>query len=413
MKKWMLYIVMAANSLFISCEATWVNCIGNQACNPSHYYEPSSIDELQFHINHAISEGHKIRVVGGGYSISDLVCTNGYLLSLRKFNQILSIDKNNSLVHVQAGITMMELNERLAEYGLALSNQAAIDKITLGGALAVAAHGTGHTGTLSSFIRKIDLIAPNGKFHSLSLTSDVDAFDAARVSLGALGIIYAVTLQCEPLYYLESVDEVWNIDALILKYRELNEQNDFFSFSWNVETDQAIVTCRNRSKIVGEDLFLSDTEICYKALACYTMDENDKDLFSEIAIPIDNLPEVIKKIKNFAKEYLTNSIKIADIVVRFVDADNQSFLSPAANHSVAYLTMSIPIENNSVSFYKRFEDLLLEDGGRPHWGKTNYLDYEKAIYLYGNNLEKFISVKQRLDPQGVFSNDFIDRICKK
>ncbi|MFI5342962.1 MAG: D-arabinono-1,4-lactone oxidase [Chlamydiales bacterium] len=402
--------MMAVNNLFMPCDATWINCIGNQICHPSHYYEPENMSELQIHIRNAISDGCKIRVAGGGYSLSDLVCTNGYLLNLKKLNHILSVDRENASVYVEAGITMKELNERLAEYGLALSNQAAIDNITLGGALSSAVHGTGHTGTLSSFIKEIDLMTTDGKINNLSLKSDAHAFAAAKVSLGALGIIYAVKLHCEPLFYLKSIEEEWDINALILEYKKLNEHNDFFQFSWNIASGKALVTRRNRSKELEQNLFLSDTEICYKALACYTIDESDKDLFSEIAVPVDDLPKVIEKIKNFAKKYQTNGIKIADVVVRFVEADD-SFLSPAANRSVAYLTMSIPIEYNCPLFYEEFEDSLLEDEGRPHWGKTNFLDYKKASRLYGENLEKFISVKRRLDPLGTFSNHFIDRIC--
>lgn len=257
------------------------------------------------------------------------------------------------------------------------------------------------------------MITADGKINNLSLASDADGFAAARVSLGALGIIYSVTLQCEPLFYLKSVDEIWDINTLILKYKELNEKNDFFQFSWNVETDQTVVTRRNRFAIMDQIQDLQDTQICYKALACYKIDENDKDLFSEIAIPIDNLPKVIVKIRDFAKKYRAKGIKIADVVVRFVEADIQSFLSPAANRSVVYLTMSISVEYDCPLFYREFEELLLEDGGRPHWGKTNFLDFEKTTHLYGENLDRFISVKKRLDPFGTFSNDFIDRIFNK
>jgi len=399
------FLVVLVSFICLFCEATWVNCIGNQTCNPSHYYEPKTLSELQTHLKDAVSEGSKVRVVGGGYSISDLVCTDGYLLNLRNFNHILSVDQENALVHVEAGITMQELNERLGDYGLALSNQAAIECITLGGAIATAVHGTGHTSTLSSFIRNIELMTADGIMHSLSLTSDVDAYAAARVSLGALGVVYAVTLQCEPLFYLKADHEVWDINTLMTHYKELNENNDFFQFSWNIESGKAAVTRLNR------DYLSNDSEICYKALACYTIDDNDKDLFSEIAVPIDSLPIVLGKIEQFVESYQNQGITIADVVVRFVEADKNALLSPAADRAVAYMTMSIPKEYERLGFYEGFEALLQGYQGRPHWGKTNFLDNVKASSLYGENLEKFISVKRRLDPLGVFSNGYIDRVC--
>lgn len=410
-RKTIFSLLMVLNS-FCPCEAIWTNCIGNQTCLPSHYYEPENMNQLQIHIHNAVLEREKIRVVGAGYSISDLVTTNGYLLNLRKLNHILSVDRNRAIVCVEAGITMKELNEQLAEYELALPNQAAINNITLGGALSCAVHGTGRTGTLSSFIKEIDLITADEKIHNLSLASDPNAFAAARVGLGALGVIYAVKLQCEPLFYLRSTEEEWDINALMLKYKELNERNDFFQFTWNVMTGRAIVIQRNRVRGLLPNSS-SDIEICYKALASYIIDENDKDLFSEIAIPIDHLPEVIEKIKELANRYQALGIRIADVVVRFVEADNLSFLSPASNYPVAYLTMSIPIDYDYPLFYKEFEDSLLENGGRPHWGKINFLDYQKVSHLYGENIEKFINVKKRLDPLGTFSNDFINRICNE
>lgn len=414
-RKSIFFLLMVVSNLSIPCEASWANCIGNQSCVPSRYYEPNDIRELQNIVNDATSKREKIRVVGGGYSITDLVNTDGYLLNLKKLNHILLVDRMNALVHVEAGITMKELNEQLANYGLALSNQAAIDNITLGGALSTGVHGTGHTGTLSSFIKEIELITFDGKILSLSLASDPQAFAAARVGLGALGIIYAVKLQCEPLFYLKSVEEEWDISALISKYKELNASNDFFQFSWNIETGKVIVTSRNRSELVEQNFSLSNTEVCYKALASYVIDENDKDLFSEIAISFDDLPKAIEKIKFFAMKYQSTGINLADVVVRFVESDNISLLSPAANRSVAYLTMSIPFDSScdSQSFYNEFEEVLFENEGRPHWGKTNFLDYKKASRLYGENLEKFICVKRRLDPYGIFSNHFIDRICNE
>jgi FAD/FMN-containing dehydrogenase len=52
---------------------------------------------------------------------SDIVCTDGYLINLVHFDNIISIDKEKMLVYIQAGITLEKLNIELAEYGLALS----------------------------------------------------------------------------------------------------------------------------------------------------------------------------------------------------------------------------------------------------------------------------------------------------
>ena len=158
MKNWIIYLIALISSFSLTSGAAWENCIGNQTCNPRHYYEPQNLTELQSLLKEAVDEGQKVRIAGSGFSISDIVCTDGYLLNLKNFNQILSVDQANALVRVEAGITMKDLNEKLGEYDLALSNQAAVDNISFGGALATGAHGTGHTSTLSSFIKEIELM---------------------------------------------------------------------------------------------------------------------------------------------------------------------------------------------------------------------------------------------------------------
>lgn len=386
---------------FVKAE-NWENCIGNQVCTPSEYYEPKTVEELQSCLKNAVSHGKKVRVLGSGYSLSGLVCTEGALLNLKNFNRILSVDRRAKLVRIEAGITLKTLNDQLAQQGLALPNQPAIDTITLGGALATAVHGTGHTGTLSSFVKAIELMTADGNMHHLSSSSNPEAFAAAKVGLGALGVTYAATLQCEPLFYLKTEREVLDIDSAVARYKELHRNNDFFQFTWDIANEKALVTFWNRS---------AQGEVCYKALTYHTIDESDKDLFSEIAIPIDRLPEVVSQLKKFVKKQQCQGVQVADIVVRFVETDKDSYLSPAG-YSVAYITMSIPRENGSLSFYEEFEELMIKYQGRPHWGKVNFMDYRKAKLLYGANLEKFIRVKQRLDPQGVFSNANIHRLCE-
>lgn len=408
--KWFLVITLSMSLQAFGAEK-WFNCIGNQSCTPCQYCEPKTFDELRDSIKSAASQGHTVRAIGNGYSISDIGCTDGWLLNLKHLNHILLIDPEKKLVRVEAGVDLQELNEKLAAQGLALSNQAAIAHITLGGALSTGVHGTGHTGTLSSFVREIELITADGSLHKLSRISDGDAFSAASVGLGTLGIIYAVTLHCEPLFYLRPSNEITDIENILENYKTLNDSNDFFQFSWNAETGKVVVNRWNRceQKTSHNDL-LTECMASYKALPWYIIDENDKDRFSEIAIPISSLPIVLNKIKELIQKYKKGGAEIIDITVRFVEMDEYAYLSPASNGPVAYIAFCILEEDKYLGFYKDFEDVMCSYHGRPHWGKVNFLDYEKAESLYGINLQKFINVKRRLDPKGVFSNSFTDRI---
>jgi L-gulonolactone oxidase len=404
MKILALALILFAFSSPMACQERWVNCIGNQSCSPRFYNEPHTLEELRHQINQAALQGQKLHAIGSGYSISDIGCTDGCLLNLKHLKRILSVDAANRRVRVEAGITMQELNERLAEYHLALSNQAAIAQVTLGGALSTGVHGTGHTGTLSSFVREIELITADGQLHKLSDTVNFNAFAAARVGLGSLGVMYAVTLQCEPLFYLKSSTETTTLQQIIENYKQLNASNDFFQFSWDTATDNVLITKWNRCE---------QNEQCtasYKALPWYTIDVNDKDLFSEIAVPIDLLPNVLTAIKPLVKKYREAGAGIVDINIRFVQQDENALLSPSSNGPVACIAFCMLEEDKYLAFYKEFEEAMYAYQGRPHWGKLNFLDHAKAINLYGANLKKFIGLKWQLDPNGMFSNAFTDRV---
>ena len=273
------------------------------------------------------------------------------------------------------------------------------------------AHGTGHTGTLSSFIREIELITADGTLHKLSKISDPDAFAAASVSMGSLGVIYAVTLQCEPLFYLRASSEVTDFENVLENYKELHFSNDFLQFAWNVETGNIVVKRWNRCQQKGPQNDLStECMVAYRALSWFVIDENDKDLFLEIAVPIGSLPDAMRTVKKLAQKYQEAGAKIAEINIRFVEQDKYILLSPASDGPVAYITLCISDEDKYLAFFKEFEDALSIYHGRPHWGKIHFLDQQKVVNLYGENLQKFISVKRRLDPKGVFSNPFTDRI---
>lgn len=410
----MFYVIFTLLGLFpFSLQAAnqekWVNWLGNASCVPFQYAEPRTLDELKRHIQEAATLGLPVHVVGNGYSRNDMACTDGKLLNLKHFNHILSIDRKHQTVRVEAGITLQELNEQLFHEGLAISNQPAMAKMSLGGALCTAVHGTGHTGTLSSFVHSIDLLISDGTMRHLSAKSDPAAFAAAKVSLGALGILYAVTLKCEPSFHLHADHVSVDIQNVIDHYQTLYESNDFFQFIWNIPSGRALVQRWHRNSGVEASVAFERSD---QALTWFEVNDSNRDLATEIAVPMEHLPIALIKTKQLIEKYQAKGVVITDIVVRFVEADDEVYLSPAAGRKVAYLAIASPMEDSYVAFYEELEKMMYVYQGRPHWGKILFLDHEKAAALYGKNLQKFIHVKQRLDPKNMFSNNFTDRILK-
>src|SRR4029450_2345011 len=119
--------------------------------------------------------------------------TDGSLMSLDRMGALLDADRSSGLVRVEAGIRLHALSEALAEHGLAMPNLGDIDEQSIAGAISTATHGTGVTlRNVSAQVRALRLVTGAGE------VVDVDGGDdllAARVAVGALGVVTEVTLQ--------------------------------------------------------------------------------------------------------------------------------------------------------------------------------------------------------------------------
>src|SRR5262249_30735565 len=158
-------------------------------------------------LQHLIAEAEgAVRFAGSGHSFSDIVATDGTLITLEQMNRVLDVDRGSGLVKVEGGITIRALNSRLPEHGLALENLGDVDSQTIAGAISTATHGTGaRLRNLSSGVASLELVLADGTVLACEESEDAETFRAARVALGALGAIATVTLRCVPAFVLEGV----------------------------------------------------------------------------------------------------------------------------------------------------------------------------------------------------------------
>jgi len=399
-------------SIFTNNNA-WTNWGLNQKCTPKEIIKPNSKTELINFIKKAKKEKSKVRVVASGHSWSDIVCNDGYLVDIGNLNKILNVDRKNKTVKVEAGITVCELNKALVKEDLALSNQSAIDLQTIAGTTATATHGTGHTGTLSSFINKVELITSDGKIHELSKTKNENYLKAARVNIGSLGIVSAIELQCEPLFTTKNKHLFMNLETIIKAYQEYHKKNDFFLFTWDPYKN--FVAAYFENKIYPKNMKAKKmSETCFQGIKIGEMEMRRQEV--EIAIPVEKLSQALKRLNEFFKMKSKENIKIfGEVLCRFVNADKNSLLSPTFDRDSVYISINaMPTKSYDYKkFLKEYEDILVNEfNGRPHWGKINFLDYNKAKKLYGKNLDEFIKIRNQLDPVKMFSNSFTKRVLK-
>src|SRR4051812_26829684 len=201
----------------------WANWAGDQRCAPALLSRPASEEELVA----SVARGSSVRAVGSGHSFTDIACTDGHMVSLRRMNRVL--DSDGELAEVQAGVTLHELGPALAERGLAMENLGDVDAQSLGGALATGTHGTGvGLGNLSAQVAAMRLVASDGSVVTCSADDDPELFRAARVGLGAVGIASTITLRCVPLYTLRRVDEQRPLGEVLDGLQELADSRERF-----------------------------------------------------------------------------------------------------------------------------------------------------------------------------------------
>jgi hypothetical protein len=202
--------------------ATWRNWAGNQQAHPAAVEHPR-------------------------HSFTPTALTDGIVVDLARMASILSADLSTGLVNVQAGIPLHRLNRALWDLGLSMTNLGDIEQQTIAGATSTATHGTGpRFGGLATQIRGLELVTGDGSVVSCSATERPEIFDSARVGLGALGVITAVTLQCEPRFFLGAVEEPMPLDRTMAQLDDLADGNDHFEFYWFPYTEVALTKRNNR-----------------------------------------------------------------------------------------------------------------------------------------------------------------------
>jgi FAD-linked oxidoreductase len=425
----------------------WRNWTGDQRCLPAAFERPASIEEIGAAIEHATARDQRIRVAGAGHSFSDIVCTDGCLLALDRMTRVLDVDNATGLVRVQAGITIRELGRRLAEHGLAQENLGDIDVQSVAGAISTATHGTGvGLRNISAQVAELTLVLADGSTLQCSTERDPEVFRAARVGLGALGVVAEVTLRCVPAFRLRGSDAPAPLGETLERFEELALGNDHFEFFVFPHADTALTRTNNRTEepprprsraaAYANDVLLTNHAfelICRAgrrfprripqlnrlvtrlAGASERVDHSERIFASprlvrftemEYALPRASTEEAVRRVlevierRGFAVPF--------PIEVRTVAPDD-AFLSTAADRESGFVAVHMYKGMEWEPYFRAVEAIMDELDGRPHWGKRHF---QTAATLRGRypDWDRFQAVRGRLDPYGRFANDWTDRI---
>ncbi|WP_426124635.1 D-arabinono-1,4-lactone oxidase [Pararhizobium sp. PWRC1-1] len=402
----------------------WRNWVGNQSCIVRHRGAPDSEAALADMVREATSNGLNVRCAGSGHSFTPVALTSGLHLTLSGLQGISHIDTARKRVSVHAGTTINTLGKALKRSGLSMINQGDIDSQALAGALTTGTHGTGLTlGNMASQIVGMRLVQPDGSILAID-DSEPDMLNAARVSIGMLGVISEITLQVMDSYNLE--EKLWRctFDECMESHDDLAANHRHFGFFWCPVPESRHCYCLPDTSSVSTTTSLSD--VCEMKTIDITDAPPMESAFEKIAYsseiyPIEYVPnfhelEYAVPVK-YGKQACTEVRKlmlekhptcIYPIEYRFTAGDG-GWISPFSEQDSITLSVSGQPGTDYWNYLKDVDDILRQFGSRPHWGKLHFLGAEDVTALYPRAGE-FRALRNKLDPEGRFLNDHLKQL---
>nr|GMD81733.1 probable L-gulonolactone oxidase 6 [Ipomoea batatas] len=443
-------------------------------CRAASVEFPKTEKELVAIIARATKEKRKMKATTRfSQSIPKLACpgagdNNSVLISTKYLNQIVKVDKQNMTMTVDSGMTLQQLINEAAKVGLALPYTP----------YCTGAHGStlrGLGSAVHDYVVCIRIVTPATPEEGYAIVRQLEEGDpdinAARVSLGVLGVISQVTLKLEPMFkrsitYIGKDDANLGDEAVMF-----GSQHEFGDITWFPSEHRVLYRVDDRvpTNTPGDGLYdflafqttdsvslIEDRNAeeiqesrndangkCAKAITSRVMTEAVGNGLKNNDSKEDDLKTVCPwdpRVKGSFFHQTTFSISLSKVKGFIEDVQKLANLEPKAmcvlglygGVVMRYMTASsayLGKQDNSMEFdfiYYRSKDPLaprlyqdvLEEieqlgifkyGALPHWGKNRNVGFLGAINKYAKYRE-FLKVKKKYDPTGLFSSDWSDQI---
>ncbi|MEU3063409.1 D-arabinono-1,4-lactone oxidase [Streptomyces subrutilus] len=425
----------------------WRNWAGNVTAAPVRVVAPASVEELREAVRRAASEGLRVKAVGTGHSFTAAAATDGVLVRPQALAGITAVDRAAGTVTVAAGTVLKDLNRALAAQGLSLTNMGDIMEQTVSGATSTGTHGTGRdSASIAAQIRALELVTADGRLLTCSEKENPEVFAAARVGIGALGIVTSLTLAVEPLFLLTAREEPMGFDRVTAEFDQHVAENEHFEFYWFPHTGNCNTKRNNRSQGPAappgpvsawvEDELLSNglfqavnslgravpatipaiARVASRALSARTYTDIPYKVFTsprrvrfvemEYALPRENAVAALRELRALVDR---SDLRISfPVEVRTAPADDIT-LSTASGRDTAYVAVHMYRGTPYRAYFTAAERIFTAHGGRPHWGKVHTRDAEYLARAYPR-FGEFTALRDRLDPDRVFGNDYLRRV---
>ncbi|MEU0026120.1 FAD-binding protein [Streptomyces sp. NPDC006335] len=408
---------------------TITNWAGNITYSAGQLHRPHSLDGIA----ELVADSARVRVLGSGHSFNEIAepGPEGVLLSIAGLPPVIDVDTAARTVRVSGGVRYAELARVVHAHGLALPNMASLPHISVAGSVATGTHGSGvGNGPLSSSVREVELVTANGSV--LTIGRDDPRFGGAVTSLGALGVVIALTLDLVPSFDVEqyvftelplagldsaafetvmsaaysvSLFTDWRAPGFRQVWVKRRTDQPLADFPWAAPATEKMhpvpgmpaVNCTEQSGVPGP---------WHDRLPHFRADftpSSGAELQSEYLLPRANAVEALHAVDGI-RETVAEVLQICE--VRTVAADEQ-WLSPSYGRDTVALHFTW-IEDTAAVLpaVRRLEEALDAFDARPHWGKV-FTTPADVLRERWPRLGDFRKLAHELDPEGKFANAFV------
>lgn len=392
--------------------AEWVNWSGSARADDVDLRIVRSIDDLQSIVADAAAAGRRVRVAGAGHSHFPLVPVDDVIVDPSALCGLIDVDHERSTARWWSGTRIATMGPALHAYGLALANQGDIDRQAIAGAVATGTHGTGRRLTsLSAAVTGLTMIDAHGELVACSADARPELFRAARLGLGAFGVVTEVELEAVPAYRL--AETAWQTDLATIRSEITDriERHRHFEFFWYSARDLAVAKAIDPTDAPARyPLAPEGSRVAWN----YEVLPNHRpNLHTELeyAVPLDRALDCLDELATMLRS------DFADIAwpieFRTVAADDV-WMSVAHGGDVATISVHEGIDIDPEPLFRASEAVVRRYDGRPHWGKCHFLDGDELASIHPA-WNDWWTVRDAVDPDGVFLNDTLAawRSCRR
>lgn len=410
------------------------NWAGNLTYSTSNVYYPKTVEEVQS----IVKQCNKLTALGSKHSFNTIANNTNNLVSLRDMNKIVSLNKTENTITIEAGLRYGDFAPYLDEQGYALANLASLPHITVAGACATGTHGSGIThGNLSTSVAAIEFVNAAGDVITLSKQKDGDVFYGAVVHLGALGVITKVTLDIIPTFKMKQLvylnmpmEELKNNFAaiqaegysvsLFTDWQNKNINEVWIKSKVN-ENDAAPAPVLFGAALATKNMHPIATESAenvtdqmgvpgawYERMPHFKMGfkpSAGKELQAEYFVPAEHAYDAIMAVETL-HEKITPHLFITEI--RTINAD-ELWMSPCYKQTSVAIHFTWKQETEAVmNLLPQVEAQLTPFNVKPHWAKLFTLE-PKVLQSRYEKLAAFKELVATHDPEGKFRNEFLEK----